>query len=123
MSVVLALMVAAACGGGGGAAPTATPTGEPTIREIEVKLGGRPSRIEPSTILVEMGETVVFVLTPIDENQHSFTSAALNLDITVPPGGETVRTDPITFVKKGYIFVFCRHHAASGGQGTISVIE
>lgn len=75
------------------------------------------NEFDPSTVSAPAGETVSIHLQNEGDNSHTFTSEALDVDVTVESGqSEIVDVD----VPDGEAEFVCRFHGSSGMTGTLT---
>lgn len=102
-----------ACGGDDEEAPSGggdLPASAPHVAMID-------NEFDPSTISAPAGQTVSIHLQNEGDNSHTFTSEALDVDVTVESGqSEIVDVD----VPDGATEFVCRFHGSSGMTGTLT---
>jgi plastocyanin len=76
----------------------------------------------PSYIEVKKGTTAVFRFSGLDDQAHTFTAPALDVDLEVSPGA-TKESKPVTFNQNTTVLFFCRFHKGVGAVGSIKIIN
>ncbi|MBI4200609.1 MAG: hypothetical protein HY535_09090 [Chloroflexi bacterium] len=130
--LVLGLFLSAACGQGGYGAPRPTATTpartpapasteSPTPTAVRLDLGGY--QFTPGVLEVEAGKKARIELLG-DGLAHTFTIAALEVDVAVPEGA---RSQVVEFLvpagTAGELKLVCSFHELAGMVGTVRVVK